>query len=79
MSIVNEIDNYIFKGKATSIRDRVLEITSKINKYDETTQFFVKYIHFFDDMQEQLDYFTLGNTMGIVFLQGDSCVRWKNV
>lgn len=69
MSIVNEIDNYIFKGKATSIRDRVLEITSKINKYDETTQFFVKYIHFFDDMQEQLDYFTLGNTTGIVFLQ----------
>lgn len=68
-SFVNEIDNYSFNGSAVSVRDKIVEITNKIKKYDETTQFFVKYIHFFDDIEEQLNYFNLKNTTGIVFLQ----------
>lgn len=66
---VNEVDNYSFNGSAVCVRDKIVEITDKINKYDETTQFFVKYIHFFDDIEEQLNYFTLKNTTGVVFIQ----------
>lgn len=68
-SFVNEIDNYSFNGNAISVRDKIVELTNKINKYDETTQFFVKYIHFFDDIEEQLKYFNLKNTTGVVFIQ----------
>ena len=68
-SFVNEIDNYSFNGNAISERDKIVELTNKINKYDETTQFFVKYIHFFDDIEEQLKYFNLKNTTGVVFIQ----------
>lgn len=68
-SFVNEIDNYSFNGNAVSVRDKIVELTNKINKYDETTQFFVKYIHFFDDIEEQLKYFNLKNTTGVVFIQ----------
>ena len=68
-SFINEIDNYSFNGNAISVRDKIVELTNKINKYDETTQFFVKYIHFFDDIEEQLKYFNLKNTTGVVFIQ----------
>lgn len=76
-SFVNEIDNYSFNGSAVSVRDKIVEITNKINKYDETTQFFVKYIHFFDDIEEQLNYFNLKNTTGIVFLQETILLKEK--
>ena len=76
-SFVNEIDNYGFNGGAVSVRDKIIEITNKINKYNETTQFFVKYIHFFDDIEEQLNYFTLKNTTGVVFIQESILVEKK--